>query len=48
MTESLFFLLSLGFLRENKSDGRQRMQQTWQHILSGLENEHRSIKEAIL
>ena len=36
MTESLFFLLSLGFLRENKSDGRRRMQQTWQHIFNGL------------
>ena len=31
-----FTLHSLGFLRENKSDGRRRMQQTWQHILSGL------------
>ena len=31
-----FTLHSLGFLRENKSDGRRRMQQTWQHIRSGL------------
>ena len=31
-----FTLHSLGFLRENKSDGRRRMQQTWQHILDGL------------
>ncbi|OUN20727.1 TetR family transcriptional regulator [Flavonifractor sp. An82] len=31
-----FSLHSLGFLGEDKSDGRQKMQQTWQHILEGL------------
>ena len=31
-----FTLHSLGFLGEDKSDGRQKMQQTWQHILEGL------------
>lgn len=31
-----FTLHSLGFMREDKSDGKQRMQQTWQHILEGL------------
>ncbi len=31
-----FTLHSLGFMREDKPDGRRRMQQTWQHILSGL------------
>ena len=31
-----FNLHSLGFMREEKSDGRRRMQQTWQHILEGL------------
>lgn len=31
-----FTLHSLGFLGEDKSDGRQKMQQTWQHILNGL------------
>lgn len=31
-----FTLHSLGFLGEDKSDGRQKMQQTWQHILDGL------------
>ena len=31
-----FTLHSLGFLGEDKSDGRQRMQQTWQHILDEL------------
>ena len=31
-----FTLHSLGFMREDKSDGKQRMQQTWQHILNGL------------
>lgn len=31
-----FTLHSLGFMREEKSDGKQRMQQTWQHILDGL------------
>ncbi len=31
-----FTLHSLGFLREDKTAGKQRMQQTWQHILAGL------------
>ena len=31
-----FTLHSLGFMREEKSDGKRRMQQTWQHILEGL------------
>ena len=31
-----FTLHSLGFLGEDNSDGRQKMQQTWQHILDGL------------
>lgn len=31
-----FTLHSLGFMREDKSDGKRRMQQTWQHILAGL------------
>ena len=31
-----FTLHSLGFMREEKSDGKRRMQQTWQHILDGL------------
>ena len=31
-----FTLHSLGFMREEKDDGKRRMQQTWQHILSGL------------
>lgn len=31
-----FTLHSLGFIGEDKSDGKQRMQQTWQHILQGL------------
>lgn len=31
-----FTLHSLGFLREDKTGGKQRMQQTWQHILAGL------------
>ena len=31
-----FTLHSLGFLGEDKSDGKQKMQQTWQHILEGL------------
>lgn len=31
-----FTLHSLGFMREEKADGKQRMQQTWQHILAGL------------
>lgn len=32
-----FFLFhSLGFMQEDKPDGRRRMQQTQQHILDGL------------
>lgn len=31
-----FFTLHLGFMREDKTDGKRRMQQTWQHILEGL------------
>ncbi len=31
-----FTLHSLGFMREDKADGKRRMQQTWQHILEGL------------
>ena len=31
-----FTLHSLGFMREDKPDGKRRMQQTWQHILTGL------------
>ena len=31
-----FTLHSLGFIGEDKSDGKRRMQQTWQHILNGL------------
>ena len=31
-----FTLHSLGFMREEKDDGKRRMQQTWQHILAGL------------
>lgn len=31
-----FTLHSLGFLGEDKSDGKRRMQQTWRHILDGL------------
>ena len=31
-----FTLHSLGFLREDKTAGKQRIQQTWQHILAGL------------
>ena len=31
-----FTLHSLGFLWEDKTAGKQRMQQTWQHILAGL------------
>lgn len=31
-----FTLHSLGFLREDKTAGKRRMQQTWQHILAGL------------
>lgn len=31
-----FTLHSLGFLGEEKSDGKRRMHQTWQHIVEGL------------
>ena len=31
-----FTLHSLGFMGEDRSDGKRRMQQTWQHILNGL------------
>ena len=31
-----FTLHSLGFMQEDKLEGRQRMQQAWQHILDGL------------
>lgn len=31
-----FTLHSLGFMGEEKADGKRRMQQTWQHILEGL------------
>ena len=31
-----FTLHSLGFMGEEKPDGRRKMQQTWQHILKGL------------
>lgn len=31
-----FTLHSLGFMREDKDDGKQKMQQTWQHILGEL------------
>lgn len=31
-----FTLHSIGFLREDRSDGKKLMQQTWQHILQGL------------
>lgn len=31
-----FNLHSLGFLGEEKPDGKRRMQETWQHILEGL------------
>ena len=31
-----FTLHSLGFLREEKADGKRRMERTWQHILDGL------------
>lgn len=32
----VFAMHSLGFMQEDKPDGRRRMQQTWQHILDGL------------
>lgn len=31
-----FTLHALGFMQEEKSDGKRRMQQTWKHILDGL------------
>ena len=31
-----FSLRSIGFMREDKPDGKRRMQKTWQHILEGL------------
>lgn len=31
-----FTLHSLGFIQEEKADGKRKMQQTWQHILDGL------------
>lgn len=31
-----FTLHSLAFLRDEKDDGKRKMQQTWQHILDGL------------
>lgn len=31
-----FNIHSLGFMREDKADGKRRMQQTWQHILDAL------------
>lgn len=31
-----FTLHSMGFMREDKSDGKRRMHQVWQHILEGL------------
>ena len=31
-----FTLHSMGFMREDKLDGKKRMQQTWQHILEAL------------
>lgn len=31
-----FTLHSLGFMREDKTDGKRLMQQTWRHILNGL------------
>lgn len=31
-----FTMHSMGFMQEEKSDGKRRMQQTWQHILDGL------------
>ena len=31
-----FTLHSLGFMQEEKSNGRKQMQRTWQHILDGL------------
>lgn len=31
-----FTLHSLGFLQEDRADGKRRMEQAWQHILDGL------------
>lgn len=31
-----FTLHSLGFMQEDKAQGKRKMQQTWQHILNGL------------
>ena len=31
-----FTLHSLGFMQEEKADGKRRMQQVWQHIIDGL------------
>lgn len=31
-----FTLHSLNFISKNRTDGKQKMQQTWQHILQGL------------
>lgn len=31
-----FTLHSLGFMQGDKSDGKRKMQQTWQHIMDGL------------
>lgn len=31
-----FTLHSLGFMQEEKADGKRKMQQAWQHILNGL------------
>ena len=31
-----FTLHSIGFLRDERPDGKRRMQQTWEHILAGL------------
>lgn len=31
-----FTMHSLGFMQEEKTDGKRKMQQTWQHILDGL------------
>ena len=31
-----FTLHSLGFMQEDKADGKRKMQQAWQHILNGL------------
>lgn len=31
-----FTMHSMGFMQEEKSDGKRRMEQTWQHILDGL------------